>query len=99
MKILHLLWTVFFLITFFTISAEGEILDATVAVINDEIITRSELNQATHKLLEKIRLQYNGPEQDKAIKAAEKEILNKWLFDRFAHYYVLRFCLCPTKGN
>ena len=77
MKILHLLWTVFFLITFFTISAEGEILDATVAIINDEIITRSELNQASHKILDKIRLQYSGPEQNKAIKAAEKDILNK----------------------
>ncbi|MDH3348100.1 MAG: SurA N-terminal domain-containing protein [Desulfobulbaceae bacterium] len=77
MKTSHLLWATLFLFTVLSVSAKGEILDATVAIINDEIITRSELNQSTHNILENIKLQHSGQELDKALRAAEKDILNK----------------------
>lgn len=65
------------LLTLLPGAAAGELLDTTVAVVNDEIITLTELNQATHMVVDKIRSQYQGMEQLKAVKAAERDILNK----------------------
>ncbi|MDH4317765.1 MAG: SurA N-terminal domain-containing protein, partial [Desulfobulbaceae bacterium] len=82
MPYLHLIlpWRIRFLVLLLTLlpgTAIGELLDTTVAVVNDEIITRSELNQATSMVAEKIRSQYQGMEQLQALKAAERDTLNK----------------------
>ena len=63
------------------IAASAELIDRVVAVVNNDVITLSDLNREGQPVFQKIRHQVSGPDLDKAILNARGKILDR-LIDR-----------------
>jgi peptidyl-prolyl cis-trans isomerase SurA len=65
--------------------AQEELLDRVIAVVNDEIITQSELDSILRPLYEDYREQYSGEELVNFVKEARQKILNQLIEDRLVY--------------
>ena len=64
-----------------TTSLHAELVDKIVCIVNDEVITLSELNEETEEMINKINLTVSDDEQDEAIESAKASALNS-IIDR-----------------
>ena len=82
MRTLKLCINVIAVVIFFSIPAYAEIMERIVAVVNGDIITLSELNNAFQPYGKKIEESYKGPDKDKIIAENKLSMLNK-LIDNY----------------
>jgi len=68
------------LLTFLT-AARAEVIEEIVAKVNDDVITKSELETEEQGLLQELYRRYSGPELDTQVKAAKEGLLRN-LIDR-----------------
>ena len=59
--------------------AMSAVVDRIVAVVNDDIITLSELDSAYHPFRKRIEASYKGPDKDKVIADGRSRILNRMI--------------------
>lgn len=64
---------------FLCVSAQAGVADRIVAVVNDEVITQSELNGAFEPYQAKIETSYSGAGRDKALTEARETLLNRMI--------------------
>ncbi len=64
---------------FLCVSAEAEVVDRIVAVVNDEVITLSELNGAFEPYQAKLEASYKGAGREKALTEARTALLNRMI--------------------
>ncbi|MBU1185130.1 MAG: peptidyl-prolyl cis-trans isomerase [Proteobacteria bacterium] len=64
---------------FMSLSAQASVADRIVAVVNDEVITLSELNGAFDPYREKLEAAYQGQEREKALTEARETLLNRMI--------------------
>lgn len=64
---------------FLSLSAQAGVADRVVAVVNDEVITLSELNGAFEPYRAKLEAAYEGQERDKALTEARVTLLNQMI--------------------
>ena len=64
---------------FLSLSAQAGVADRIVAVVNDEVITLSELNGAFDPYRAKLEAAYEGQERDKALTEARETLLNRMI--------------------
>lgn len=62
--------------------AQADTLDRILVVVNDEIITSSDLNQALYPLITRLRATMTGPELDAKIAETRKNIIKDMISDR-----------------
>jgi parvulin-like peptidyl-prolyl isomerase len=65
--------------------AERQLLDQVVAVVNDEIITQSEVDSLLHPLYEYYKKEYNGQELLRKLNDARRRLLNQLIEDRLVY--------------
>lgn len=71
-----------FLLLLFSASASGEIFDQIVAVVNDEVITYSELDKLLEPLYRKYEDSFSGPELFEKLQEARWSILNQLIEEK-----------------
>ena len=64
---------------FLSLSAQAGVADRIVAVVNDEVITLSELNGAFDPYRAKLEAAYQGQEREKALTEARETLLNRMI--------------------
>lgn len=64
---------------FLSLSAQANVADRIVAVVNDEVITLSELNGAFDPYRAKLEAAYEGQARDKALTEARETLLNRMI--------------------
>lgn len=64
---------------FLCVSARAGVVDRIVAVVNDEIITLSELNNAFESYQERLKANVQGPDLEKALGEAKATLLNRMI--------------------
>jgi len=64
---------------FLCVSAQAGVADRIVAVVNDEVITLSELNNAFEPYLERFTANYQGPDREKALGETKTALLNRMI--------------------
>jgi peptidyl-prolyl cis-trans isomerase SurA len=64
---------------FLSLSAQAEVADRIVAVVNDEVITLSELNGAFDPYRAKLEAAYEGQARDKALAETRETLLNRMI--------------------
>ena len=64
---------------FLCVSAQAGVADRIVAVVNDEVITLSELNNAFEPYLERFTANYQGPDREKALGETKTTLLNRMI--------------------
>jgi len=64
---------------FLCVSAQAGVADRIVAVVNDEVITLSELNNAFEPYLERFTANYQGPDREKALSETKTTLLNRMI--------------------
>jgi len=64
---------------FLCVSAKAEVADRIVAVVNDEVITLSELNGAFEPYQAKLEASYTGVAREKALTEARMSVLNRMI--------------------
>ncbi|MBU2234409.1 MAG: SurA N-terminal domain-containing protein, partial [Proteobacteria bacterium] len=64
---------------FMSLSAQASVADRIVAVVNDEVITLSELNGAFDPYRVKLEAAYEGQARDKALTEAREILLNRMI--------------------
>jgi peptidyl-prolyl cis-trans isomerase SurA len=64
-------------ILFTCMAAQAEVIDKIIAVVNDDIITRSEFNTAFEPYLKRIEATYQGDDKDAAIKQTQAAFLQR----------------------
>ncbi|MBU1149961.1 MAG: SurA N-terminal domain-containing protein, partial [Proteobacteria bacterium] len=64
---------------FMSLSAQASVADRIVAVVNDEVITLSELNGAFDPYRAKLEAAYQGQEREKALTEARETLLNRMI--------------------
>ena len=64
---------------FLCVSAEAEVADRIAAVVNDEVITLSELNSAFEPYQAKLEASYTGVAREKALTEAREALLNRMI--------------------
>jgi peptidyl-prolyl cis-trans isomerase SurA len=83
LKLLHRLLSVFLLSFLFVFPAYGgHLVDRVVAVVNNDVITLSELEKAGREFFERIKVQAPAAEVDSALEKARGEVLSR-LVDKF----------------
>jgi peptidyl-prolyl cis-trans isomerase SurA len=70
-------------------TSSGMVLDRVVAVVNDEALTLSEIQEEGQPVVRKIFQDYVGPERERQLEAAEKRLLDD-LIDRRLMYQVAK---------
>ncbi len=70
-------------------SSGGMVLDRVVAVVNDEALTLSEIQEEGQPVVRKIFQDFVGPERDRRLEEAEKQLLDD-LIDRRLMYQVAK---------
>ncbi|MFI5338638.1 MAG: peptidylprolyl isomerase [Candidatus Methylomirabilales bacterium] len=70
-------------------ASEGMVLDRVVAVVNDEALTLSEIQEEGQPVVRKIFQDFVGPERDRRLEEAEKRLLDD-LIDRRLMYQVAK---------
>lgn len=78
-KKFKILTMVFIAVLFMPFSAQAEIIDRIIAVINDEIITLSELNQAFETYRKRIEENLKGQERARMLEEARMVMLNRMI--------------------
>jgi peptidyl-prolyl cis-trans isomerase SurA len=77
LKLLHRVLAVFLLSFLMVFPASGDhLVDRVVAVVNNDVITLSELEKAGRELFERIKVQAPAAEVDKALEKAREEVLS-----------------------
>ncbi|MBW6484658.1 MAG: SurA N-terminal domain-containing protein [Syntrophobacterales bacterium] len=66
-------------VVFIGAAAEAGVADRIVAVVNDEVITLSDLNRAFEPFMARFEAGYRGNERDKALDEAKRSILNSMI--------------------
>jgi peptidyl-prolyl cis-trans isomerase SurA len=66
---------------FLSVAVQAAVADRIVAVVNDEIITLSELNNAFEPYQEKFEASYQGPDREKARSETKLLLLNRMIDD------------------
>jgi parvulin-like peptidyl-prolyl isomerase len=66
-------------VAFLSLSAQAGVADRIVAVVNDEVITLSELNGAFDPYRAKLEAAYEGQARDKALAEARETLLNRMI--------------------
>ena len=66
----------------FAAAAPAAVVDRIVAVVNDEIVTLSDLERAFEPYKEKFEATYQGSDREKALREAKNEILNRLVDNR-----------------
>lgn len=64
---------------FLYVSAQAGVADRIVAVVNDEVITLSELNNAFEPYRERFTANYQGPDREKALGETKATLLNRMI--------------------
>lgn len=64
---------------FLCVSAQAGVADRIVAVVNDEVITLSELNNAFEPYRERFMANYQGPDREKALGETKATLLNRMI--------------------
>ncbi len=64
---------------FLCVSAQAGVADRIVAVVNDEVITLSELNNAFEPYRERFTANYQGPDREKALGETKTTLLNRMI--------------------
>ena len=64
---------------FLCVSAQAGVADRIVAVVNDEVITLSEWNNAFEPYLERFTANYQGPDREKALGETKTALLNRMI--------------------
>ena len=64
---------------FLSVAVQAAVADRIVAVVNDEIITLSELNNAFEPYQERIMANYQGPDREKAMAETKLTLLNRMI--------------------
>jgi peptidyl-prolyl cis-trans isomerase SurA len=64
---------------FLYVSAEAEVVDRIVAIVNDEVITLSELNSAFEPYQAKLEASYKGAGREKALTEAREALLHRMI--------------------
>lgn len=64
---------------FLCVSAQAGVADRIVAVVNDEVITLSELNNAFEPYRERFTANYQGPDREKALGETKATLLNRMI--------------------
>ncbi|MDP3097755.1 MAG: peptidylprolyl isomerase [Syntrophales bacterium] len=64
---------------FLCVSAQAGVADRIVAVVNDEVITLSELNNAFGPYRERFMANYQGPDREKALGETKATLLNRMI--------------------
>ena len=83
LKVLYRVLAVFLLSFLMVFPAYGDhLVDRVVAVVNNDVITLSELEKAGREFFERIKVQAPAAEVDKALEKARDEVLSK-LVDKF----------------
>lgn len=72
----------FLLLTGPSASAQKQLIDRVVAIVNDEAITQSELDGYLRPLYEEFKHQYDGPELARQLNEARLKLLNQMIEDR-----------------
>jgi len=70
-------------------ASEGMVLDRVVAVVNDETLTLSEIQEEGQPVVRKIFQDFVGPERDRRLEEAENRLLDD-LIDRRLMYQVAK---------
>ena len=71
------LFVILFLLVSFAGVSQAAVVDRIVAVVNNEIITLTELNKETEPFIERIEKTYKGSEKDRVIEETRKTVLNR----------------------
>jgi peptidyl-prolyl cis-trans isomerase SurA len=83
LKLLRIIFSVFLLSTFFPFPSYGDhLVDRVVAVVNNDVITLSELEKAGREFFERIKMQAPAAEVDRALEKAREEVLSS-LVDKY----------------
>ncbi len=64
---------------FLCVSAQAAVADRIVAVVNDEVITLSELNSAFEPYQAKLEASYKGADREKALTETRTTLLNRMI--------------------
>ncbi len=82
----HALWTFFFLLGITsTVHAESQLLDQVIAVVNDEVITQSELDILLRPVYIQFKAQYSEAELNMKMAEARQKILNQLVEDKLVY--------------
>jgi len=71
------LFVILFLLVSFAGVSQAAVVDRIVAVVNNEIITLTELNKEAEPFIERIEKTYKGSEKDRVIEETRKTVLNR----------------------
>lgn len=71
------LFVILFLLVSFAGVSQAVVVDRIVAVVNNEIITLTELNKEAEPFIERIEKTYKGSEKDRVIEETRKTVLNR----------------------
>ena len=83
LKLLRIIFSVFLLSTLFSFPSYGDhLVDRVVAVVNNDVITLSELEKAGREFFERIKMQAPAAEVDRALEKAREEVLSS-LVDKY----------------
>ena len=66
-------------VLFLCTSVQAAVADRIVAVVNDEVITLSELNSAFEPYQEKLEASYKGADREKALTETKLSLLNRMI--------------------
>jgi parvulin-like peptidyl-prolyl isomerase len=73
------LFVIVFLLVSFAGASHGAVVDRIVAVVNNEIITLSELNHEAEPFIERVEQSYKGTEKGRVIEETRKNVLNRMI--------------------
>ncbi len=76
-KYIHILFLLFFTLHFFTLTANGDVIDRVVAIVGDDVITLSEVNEEGKPLFTRIAEQVSPSEMSAAIERAKEKIVQE----------------------
>lgn len=78
-----------------TLQAEGKLVDRVAAVVNDEVITQSELDMVLGPLYQQYKQEYQGEELDRFMMGARQKLLSQMIEDRLVFQEAKRRNLEP----
>ena len=77
----------------------GMVLDRVVAVINDEALTLSEIQEEGQPVIRKIFQDFVGPERDRRVEEAEKRLMDELIDRRLAFQVAKKEGMLPSSAD
>jgi len=82
MKRVYFLLVVLSILSAYSAIANGEVVDKIVAVVNDEVITQSDVDESTLSFIADYRQRYGDEEAQKRIDEAKNDALNRLIEEK-----------------